>query len=283
MNAPVFPKNLLLLLRGLSFLLFAGWAWQALRWGLPLRSFFWDQSLMEGPVALLFGMDWRSWAGSARVDGTIRGLEVALGMLFLLAAAVSLLARKKGWGLRLLQAGSLGLLLIFLLLWKERYFQIGQLLEHSIQFSLALFLAWVLSANPSPTQLIFPLKLVIALTFLGHGLYALGVHPVPGNFVQMTLNILPFNEAQAFLYLKVAGILDMVMILGLFWKGKEKWFLWYGILWGFLTAFARVASGFSMDFPLDSLGAWLHETLYRLGHGGIPLLLWLMLSEKKED
>jgi hypothetical protein len=122
MNATVFPKKLLLLLRGLSFLLFAGWAWQALRWGLPLRSFFWDQSLMEGPVAFLFGMDWRSWAGSARVDGTIRGLEVALGILFLLAGAVSLFARKKGWGVRLLQMGSMGLLLIFLLQWKDKVF-----------------------------------------------------------------------------------------------------------------------------------------------------------------
>ena len=95
----------------------------------------------------------------------------------------------------------------------------------------------------------------------------------------MTLNILPIDEAQAHIFLRIAGILDFVVAILLFIPKTVKPALWYSVIWGSLTALARVVANFSIEFPMDTFGFWLWETIFRLPHGLIPLVtLWILGS-----
>ena len=56
------------------------------------------------------------------------------------------------------------------------------------------------------------LLLATALTFTGHGLYAMGYYDVPLNFRMMTSEILPLTEPPVLFLLKIAGWLDFVVV-----------------------------------------------------------------------
>ena len=68
--------------------------------------------------------------------------------------------------------------------------------------------------------MILIMKVAIAVTFISHGLYALNYYPRPGHFTEMVMDILGVKEATAILFLNVAGILDFVIAVGIFIKGK---------------------------------------------------------------
>jgi len=88
----------------------------------------------------------------------------------------------------------------------------------------------------------------------------------------MLLATIPFgtfhlSDSQALWWLKVAGVIDFIAAAALFIPALMRPAIWYCIVWGTLTAFARIVSNFSFDLPLDSLHQWLHETIFRLPHG----------------
>ncbi len=259
------------------FLLFVGRAWQHIRWDAPYRSLLWDQSWMEKLVFSLLGREWQDWAGNIAVSKGIETYSIIVGIFFLFCAFSLWLFHYEKY-IRLSRAiiitGGAYLFLLSLLYWKSRYFQIGQLMEHAIQWSLPFFLLAFYKKPVFSSGYILAAKIAIAATFIGHGLYAMGYPALPGNFLQMTLDILPLNEEGARHFLWVMGLLDILMAVGIFWPGKEKYFLIYGITWGFLTALARIVAGFEVDFPLESTDQFLWETFIRLGHGSLPLLLW---------
>lgn len=253
-----YPPNGLRLLQGLCFLLFAGRAWQFFRWPSPIHS-VWDW-----PLPTAFGM------------GVVLALLAGL-CLVLFRVPV------RPWTRPLLPLGSLLLLLLTLASWQAKSFQLAQLIEHSIQWTLPLLLwwAWMQAAPRLAYQAV--VKLTISLTFVGHGLYALGMHGgVPANFLAMTHNILGLPEAGARQFLFVIGLLDLVVALGLWARGKEAPFLWYAIIWGTLTALARVVAYVELPTLASGLDRWVFETLVRLGHGGVPLfLLWLLQGQRQ--
>ncbi len=133
-------------------------------------------------------------------------------------------------------------------------------------------------------NLLFILKLLIALTFLGHGLYAIGYYPVPGYFVDMVIRIFKCSESVARFFLFIAGVLDIVIAVGLFLPNKTvvKHCLIWAVIWGFSTAIARVLGNFYSDFILHSLHQTVYEMLYRLPHGLFPLLALFLLNTKSK-
>ena len=282
-------SNLVLtLLRYLCFFLFLGRAWQHIRWDAPFRALLWDQNIMEGFVTKYTNYEWSEWIRSPEMDSIIQGWIEGFGWFYLFCAIVVLLVRKtwpKKIVLFLFAFASLSLIVLALLYCKEKFYHGGQFLEYAIQFSLPLLFYFALFKNYNNSSFKIALKVAIASTFFGHGLYALGYYPVPGNFVQMTLSTFPFlSEQSAYLYLKIAGVLDLVCVVAIFFPKLTKPALYYCIIWGFLTALARVVANFYGDLWLDSLDQWLPETLYRLGHGGVPLVLLLILNnEAKEE
>ncbi|MEO1448216.1 MAG: hypothetical protein AAFV07_01745, partial [Bacteroidota bacterium] len=122
-------------------------------------------------------------------------------------------------------------------------------------------------------------KIAIALTFTGHGLYALGLpYATPSGFFVMTQEILGLTAAQAQIFLQIAGGLDLIVLVALFIPPLARSALFYATFWGLVTAFARSLAFVDWEASwLENL-RWLSETIVRLSHGLIPLALWFALK-----
>ncbi|CAM2066282.1 hypothetical protein SCOR_12950 [Sulfidibacter corallicola] len=281
-------QNIEWLLRFLASAVFLGRSWQFLRWDSPLRTIMWKQDWLEGPVAFLTGMSWQAYVTSPTTDMVIQGLTRFMG-IWLLACAV-LVWTVRGTSRRqgvVIVAGSFLLLFNFSIYFIGKGFQIGQGIEHTLQWATPLFLLAFLrggdSAIPgtrpssgfSRKHLLY-LKVAIALTFTGHGLYAMGFHPQPGYFVSMIMRCLALDESSARILLNIAGYLDFVVAVAVFIPFLSRVALIYAAFWGFLTAFARVVAYYHPQNLLGWMDSWWYHTVFRLAHGGMPLLaLWL--------
>lgn len=271
-----------------AFFVFFGRAWQHLIWDSPLRTVFWDESLMSRFFGPVFQMTWNEYVTSGDSDFWIQFAIRAAGAFFVLCTGTVLYL-----GLRSIKTNTQdtsgtssshfisksalfigGALLVglSLLYWKEKFYQHGQFLEYASQFGAPFLLLYALRGG-NKALLFLSLKICIALTFICHGLYAIGYYPVPGNFQDMTMTLLGVSNAQALLFLKVAGILDIIVGVGIFLKPLEKISLIYCVIWGFATAFARIAANVTYQNLGPDLLQWVPETLYRLPHGFIPLAM----------
>ena len=115
------------------------------------------------------------------------------------------------------------------------------------------------------------MKIAIAMTFAGHGLYAIGFHPVPGHFIDMTISILGVSESQARALILGAGILDLLAAASLFVPSLFRPALVYAACWGFLTAAARPVSLYFLDGDTWNQAYWFVEALCRVPHFALPL------------
>jgi len=247
------------ILQVLTVLLLLGWGWQLWRWTIPLAPFV--QSYFPDVEFQLISLFQQAWG-------------LTLGICGLVALFVE--AKRSRRAIRLTMGfASLSLLLIFLLLFRAKSYQWGNLIEHSIQWTLPLvFVYYSFRSHEARSQWV--LRILIAGTFFGHGLYAIGYYDVPSNYLQMVHNIFAWEPASAERFLFAAGVLDMVTVIGLLIPGVWRYVLYYAIVWGFLTAMARIVAYWDASIWLESLDIWLNQTLIRLGHGGIPLVLWLL-------
>ncbi len=284
-----FSSKTIRLLQFLVFALLWGRAWQGLFWDLPLRAFFWDQFWLEGIVTTLTQDTWQQYVTnqSMPTDQLIDGLGVGLGLFWALSGiGVFFLKNWPRLGKAIWYANSVTLFLLALLYFKERYWQIGQLVEYSTQIAMPAILAyvWYKGKNTSPFRT--ALKGVIALTFIAHGLYAIGYYPQPGTWIEWCRNIFGFEGDESVRYfLMTAGVLDFAAAGALFlpYRWGYRPALLYCIVWGFATAFARLAGNFYVDVLFQSLHQHLYEVAYRLVHGGLPLLLWYWLKEAEKQ
>ena len=207
-----FSAKELLLLKILVFFLFLGRAWQGLFWDLPLRTFFWDQSMLEGIVTYLTADTWQNYVTnkSVDIDAWINRLGFLMGCFWLCCALLALLI-KNGWKWtgRILNLAAFSLFLLALLYFKDGFMALGQFFEFSIQITAPLILVYAVSGGVNTPSFRMVVKLIIAITFVSHGLYAMGYYPVPGKWVQWCMNILRLsNDESAMHFLMVIGFLD---------------------------------------------------------------------------
>ncbi|MEL7530739.1 MAG: hypothetical protein AAFN10_05495 [Bacteroidota bacterium] len=253
------------ILQALTVLLLLGWAWQLWRWTIPLAQFV--QSIFPELSTQAIATFQQAW-----------GLTLGLcGLVALMPEG------KRSQRVTKLAMGfaSLSLLLIFLLMFRAKSYQWGNLIEHSIQCALPLVYAYFcFQEYDLRSQWI--LRILIAATFFGHGLYAIGYYDVPSNYLQMVHNIFAWEPASAERFLFAAGVLDMITVVGLFIPQLWRYVLYYAIVWGFMTAMARVVAYWDGSIWLESLDIWLNQTLIRLGHGGIPLVLCLLERDRRD-
>ncbi len=261
-----------------SCLILGGRAYQYLFWDAPFRAFLWDEDLLSPIVEGVFNTSWHDYVTNLNVDTWIQRLIELNGFLFLLAAISSvLIARSNRWFYRMsIYTGGVLLFILALLLYKEKFFHNAQLIEHSIQFGVPFVLLYAVKENANFSKVKVVLKILIALTFVGHGLYALGFYPIPGNFVDMTIRSLNVSEDFAVNMLYIAGVLDLILAVGIFLPKVDKYFLLYAAFWGLATAFARIVANFNIDYYADALHQYIYQVVYRLPHGLIPLLAYLM-------
>lgn len=263
--------------------IFVGRAWQFLFWDAPYRTLFWDEQLLKPLIEGVFNTSWNEYVTSTITDNIVNSLIFGSGVLFVLSAISCWVYYKNKHIVAkyILFLGGSNLVFLSFLLMKEKYFQFGQFFEHSIQFLLPFVFLYYLKDTTRKIQ--FLLKLLIAIVFVSHGLYAVGYYPVPGNFVDMVLRIFPVSEEYARLFLKFAGVLDFVVAMALFVPKLTRMALIYAMFWGLLTAFARIVANFQSDFFMQTIHQELYGTLYRLSHGLVPLLVILLDRRTNEN
>lgn len=276
--------HLMRLFRALVCLTFLGRAWQHLRWDAPFRGLLWKQGWLEPIVTGLFNIPWREWVSDPAVDTGIQTTIRLFGVFYVICAVVTLIVRKdQKWAHWLLGAGSVALCFLGFLYFLEKGFRIGQWVEYSLQFGSPLMLVFSIKGGLNQPRLQLAIKIAIALTFIGHGLYAAGIYPMPGHFVTMLMNGLGVGENAARGLLVWAGYLDFVAATALFIPKLEKPALYYMVFWGFVTAAARLVSYYDGTNIIGWLDGWLYQCIYRLVHGGIPLILLLALRPKAQS
>ncbi len=157
-----------------------------------------------------------------------------------------------------------------------------QLIEHGIKLLTPLFLLRQLALNFSNmNEIIISLKILIALTFIGHGLFALGAHYVPSGFIEMTTEILGIPVSSSYLFLKIIGYIDILFALLIFTNFPIKFVYFYLIFWGLLTAIARLVYGImTNEGSMTEIIYWASNMVYRLPHGIIPLILFRLYRPK---
>lgn len=268
------------LIRIAVFLIFIGRAWQHLFWDAPYRTFFWDESLLKPFIENWFDMSWTTYATSPKTDSFVQGVIKGKGILYLLAAISTILITKTNKKIFQIPIflGGVSLIILSVLLTKEKFYHIAQFFEHSIQFGTPFLFLYFLKDNYNEAKALLILKILVAVTFFSHGLYAFGAYPVPGKFVDMVIQIFGCSESFAVTFLYIAGIIDFILAVVIFIPKIDKYAIIYAVIWGLLTAFARIVANFYIDFPLQSLHQNLHQVLYRLPHGLVPL--FILIKEK---
>ncbi len=274
-------KNAMLILRISCCCLLAGRAWQHLFWDAPFRAFLWDEDLLQGIIEGFFGLSWHQYVTDTSNDVLIQNTIKATGVFYLLMAVLVAFIRPTMKKIGTLLCLTSGLLVILALLYcKEKFFHVGQFFEYASQFAAPLFLYIVLFKKINIKYLSIGIKVAIALTFICHGLYAYGYYPRPGNYVDMTLNILPIRESAAHTLLKIMGVLDFVAAAALFIPKVQVPALIYTFIWGSMTALARIVAHIDFNMFWASMNQWMFEVLIRVPHAGLPLLLLIMLGAK---
>jgi len=255
---------------------FAGRAYQHLLWDAPYRALLWDELWMKRIVEVVFSMEWETFITSLEVSDNIDLFIKGTGFLYLLCALLALFIRRvprATYGILLL--GAVNLIFLAFLYYKEKFYNVGQFFEYALQFTAPIVLWKMMKVGRLTRELMMMVKIAIALTFICHGLYAIGYYPQPGYFVQMILNILGVQEAEAINLLKAMGYLDFAVSILIFCPPSiAKPALLYAIFWGFATAMARIWSNWNIDFLAESLHQNAFESLYRFPHFLIPLAVW---------
>lgn len=282
MQLPSFLSSPFKLLQIATVSVFAARGWQHLYWDAPYRTLLWDERWMKGIVESVFGLSWSDYVSDLRADAAIDAFTRGMGCFYILCAICAImLPRWKRIASWALIAGSVGLFFLAFLYTKEKFFFAGEFLEYALQFSTPVFLVWLYRMGEPSVRFLNALKIAIALTFTAHGLYAVGFYPRPANFIEMTMKILYLSQQDAISFLKIVGTLDFVVSICIFlpWRKPVMIALTYAALWGLATALARTWAYFIPYFWANSLAQWLHETVMRLPHALVPLVVWVCVAK----
>jgi hypothetical protein len=236
--------------------------WLTWHWDSPIRGLVWQEDWWSGRIGL-------SWAEFAQHSDPWISLGLAVLGIGLMGLAIVPWLPRRGFRWMMWPA-FLILLLDGVARWVGKDYDVGMAIEHILQMSLPLL--WFFRGAP---RWRFLTQVAVALTFIGHGLYAVGFHPVPLSYQTMTMGLLGCERETALVFLKVVGTLDFVAAVGMFIGPVRLASLGYMVLWGGATALARVMAHASVEAPRHGLDPWIAETLVRSSHWMVPLLLLL--------
>ena len=274
------------LLRYSAAFMLIGRAYEHIRWGGPFRDIFyhpdgfggWYANLINRPLKEIYNDHFYETALSYFSDG--------IGVIFLLTAVLILFFERlqKFKSLIFISTGCLALT-FFGFLYGKNLAQIGMFFEHSAQLASPLLFLW--SYQRKNDKVVWWATVSIAITFLCHGLYAYGYYPQPGNFADMMILGFGLTEDFSRELLIIIGILDFVFAaiaigslisfvipLNHIWVRRILQInLWYAILWGFLTALARLYTSYTEGMFLHWADQYWLEFMVRIPHFIIPYVL----------
>lgn len=267
---------LLLVLRASAVLCFAGWTWGHLYWEGPYGILLWQDSTYE--LAERWGISWDEFVGSGSGDGWVQTAISGIGWVY---AGLTVLAVTVGRRSYLqmcalvLGSGLLTVLSYAKYVATER--QLPMLIEHGGQILSPVLLVAALSLGVRHRLTEAIARTAVVATFAGHGAYATGWWPTPGNYHAMVLLILGLDYDPASVLLRWAGLLDFAVCALLFVPPLQRIAAGYAAGWGFVTALARPVAGMSWDLNYWGADQFVHEALLRAPHFLIPLYLFLLL------
>ncbi|WP_417734831.1 hypothetical protein [Rosistilla oblonga] len=258
-----------------AFLCFAGWTWVHYYWEGPYGVLLWHDATFEFATGL--GLTWEEFVGDGINDGFVQQWIAKLWWLYLACALLTLTVRQKSWlqmvGLVL---GSGLLVVLSYAGYVASQNQLPMFIEHGGQMLSPILLVMALALGVRHRATVITAIVAVILTFAGHGSYALGLWPTPGNFYAMTTLILGVEYPTAQTMLRIAGVLDFVVCIGICIPYLRRPAALYASIWGFLTAIARPVAGMSWGLNYWGADQYLHEAVLRSPHCLIPLYLFLL-------
>lgn len=273
-------KNIFRLLQIATIALLLGRGWQFMVKGNMFNDFLGHPTFMNPVVKYIYQTDWKEYLTNPAWGDFHGNIVFGIGVYFLLSILMVVFIKKIPPLFIKTNLWIISFILFFLAfsLFIGKGFQVGQWIEYSLQFCTPIFLLYYfLSKNISKKYILF-IKIATAFTFIGHGLYAIGYYPRPGNFVDMMIKGFGTTQSQSEILLDIVGYLDLIAAGLLFLPIKKiyKAALIYIIIWGFLTTLARVYANFSPGLGWYSLKQWLPEMLMRFPHFLIPAVLFFI-------
>ncbi|WP_149496569.1 hypothetical protein [Roseiconus lacunae] len=266
------PRTAMILLRFATFLCLGGWAWGHLYWEGPYGVLLWQDSTYQ--IAQWLGISWDEFVGSGAGDGWVQRCNVWIGWFYALAAVLSLTARRTSYvQLAILTTSTLMLGILSYAKYVSAQYQLPMLIEHGGQVLSPLLLTTAIVKGPTHRGTIIIAMIAVVTTFAGHGSYAIGWWPTPGNFFAMTTLTLGLEYESAKTVLRAAGVLDFAVCVLLFVPPLRQIAVGYAAVWGMLTALARPVAGMSMTLIYWGADQYIHETVLRAPHFLIPLFL----------
>lgn len=263
---------------------FIGRGWQHFAFNPPYRVFLWNEDLLGFFINFMTPLTWQEYVASSFINNLVDQLIQIVGIFYLLMAFVTFFI--KPWHKKLAKLYYLASFIMMGLaftLYVDKGFHLGQFLEQSIQIMTPLFFVMIYLYNVKIQSLLNLIKLTIAFTFIGHGLFAVGFYPVPGNFVDMCISFFGFTEPKAFTFLRTIGTIDLACAFLLFIPRLEILALVFMSFWGCATASARLLSNIDVSLIDMSLTQWWYELVYRLPHGLIPFMLLLYFYSQRNN
>lgn len=271
---------LLTVLRLGAFLCFAGWTWVHFYWEGPYGVLLWQDGTYE--LAERLGISWDEFVGSGANDGLVQRWMARIGWLYAGCAVLALTVRRGAWiQITGLIAGTGLLTVLSYCKYISAQRQLPMFIEHGGQMLMPLVLVLALTLGVRHRVTIVTAVIAFVMTFAGHGSYAFGLWPTPSSFYAMTTLILGVEYDSATLFLRVAGILDFVVCVGILIPFTRRISAAYGILWGLLTALARPVAGMSWGLYYYGADQFIHEAVLRAPHWMIPLFLFIAWRQAK--
>lgn len=260
-----------------------GRAWQHIFWDPPYRTILWDESLFKPFVEKVIGLKWEKYVTDLDVDRTIQNSIIAIGIYFLVVAIACLFIqyKKKLISIMVLIASFL-LVLLAIAYWKEFFWDLPQFVELIAQWMSPIIFLGTVYAFEKNINVFRLVNITLGLTFIGHGLYAVGLFPLPGNWVDLIINTFNCSESTAKLFLNIVGVGDIIACLLLFFPKFRLIGLYYMLIWGLIAALGRLTGNYipGLGF-LNFLHTNLPEFLFRVPQFLLALLGILLLKDKQ--
>ena len=258
-----------------AFLCFAGWTWVHFYWEGPYGILMWHDATFQ--LATRLGISWEDFVGSGADDGFVQKWIARVWWLYLACAVLTLTVRKRCWiQMSGLVLGSGLLAVLYYAKYVASHYQLPMFIEHGGQMLMPILLVMALAVGVRQRITVALAMAALIMTFVGHGSYAVGLWPTPGNFYAMTSLILGVEYPTAQTILRAAGVVDILVCVGICIPYTRRASALYATVWGFLTSIARPIAGMSWGLHYWGADQYLHEAVLRAPHFLIPLYLFLI-------
>lgn len=265
-----------------AFLCFAGWTWVHFYWEGPYGVLLWQDSTYE--LAGRWGISWDEFVGSGANDGWLQKWLARITWLYLGLTILTLTISKRSWfQMAAMLVGSGMLVVLSYAKYVAAQRQLPMLVEHGGQVLMPVLLVVAVALGARHRAVIVAAMVAMIMTFAGHGCYAVGFWPTPATFYAMTSVILSVQYETAQTLLRIAGVLDFVVCIGIFVPPIRRTCALYAVAWGALTAIARPVAGMSWDLNYWGADQFLQDAVIRAPHFLIPLYLFLLWRKPEPD